>query len=578
MVDLIRIERDVAIPMRDGILLSCDIYRPGNAGKYPAIVMRSPYHIDGFLNFSYVQVMPTIQAGYALVFAYVRGRLGSEGKYDSAAPQEIEGPDCYDTIEWVASQPWCDGNIGMAGESGLGTVQWKAARENPPHLKAIAPSLAGVPGERSPEVSDAPVLLNVAVSFLMIVAGDVIDKLDTQGEDTSEIRRALKTIEDDPSLAYNYLPLMDVPQFDVPGIREIWHMLLGVSEVKEGTGGPEPYPYDKVKIPSLNIAAWYDPWSRLTFHTFLNAKTKAGNGYAREHQHLFVGPWCHSKPVRILGDVDFGHYADEIGSGAWEYQLSFFDKYLKGKDISLPVVHYFTMGRNTWHNADTWPLLQTTWQRFFLHSQGNANSSTGDGLLNREEPGNEPADTYVYDPSNPVPTIGGKAAQAENGFLAGPIDQFRIEHRDDVLCYTTLSLDQDIEITGPLELHLFVSSSCKDTDFTAKLVDVYPDGRAYNIANGIIRVKHRNSFLKSELLKPGEIVGIIIRLGPISQLFRQGHRIRIDVTSSDFPTFDRNMNTGNAVGVDTEGIPAFQTIYHQTGNASYIDLPVIPLS
>jgi len=186
-------------------------------------------------------------------------------------------------------------------------------------------------------------------------------------------------------------------------------------------------------------------------------------------------------------------------------------------------------------------------------------------------------DTYVYNPFHPVPTAGGRGAEAENGFVTGPIDQVHTERRADVLCYTTSELDEDTEITGPLELHLFASSSCQDTDFTAKLVDVYPDGRAYNIIDGITRARYRYSLYQPELLKPGKIEEFIIRLGPVSQLFRRGHRIRIDITSSNFPIYDRNMNTGNAIGVDAVGIPALQTIYHQKGYASYIDLPTIPL-
>jgi putative CocE/NonD family hydrolase len=575
MFSSIRIDQGILMEMRDGTLLAADIYRPGGKGKHPAIIMRTPYHSDEVLSFSYVQVIPTVRAGYALVIAYVRGRFGSQGKYDLVAPREVEGADCYDTVEWVAGQPWCDGNIGMAGESALGTVQWRTARENPPHLKAIAPSLTGAPGENGPEVADAPVLLNVAVSFLLILAEDILDKLDVAGKDTTEMRRLIKTVEADPSLAYNYLPLKDVPQFNIPGLREIWQTLLRISTPKAPPASPEPYPYHRIKIPTLNIASWYDPWSRHTFHTFLNMKAKAGSGYARQHQHLFAGPWCHHKPTRILGDIDFGRLADDVGSRAWEYQLSFFDKYLKGKDVDLPALRYFTMGRNTWHDASDWPLPQTTWPRFFLHSRGGANSGNGDGWLSREEPGREPIDTYIYNPFHPVPTTGGRGAEAENGFVTGPIDQVHIERRPDVLCYTTSELERDMEVTGPLELHLFASSSCRDTDFTAKLVDVYPDGRAFNIADGITRAQYRNSFSKPELLKPGEIEEFIIRLGPVSQLFRRGHHIRIDITSSNFPSYDRNMNTGNAVGIDAEGIPALQTIYHQTGHASYIDLPVI---
>jgi len=576
MINTIHIDRNVLMPMRDGIKLAADIYRPGDGGKHPAIIMRTPYHSDEVMSFSYVKPLTTLEAGYALIIAYVRGRFGSEGTYDLAASQQIEGADCYDTVEWVASQPWCNGHIGMAGESALGTVQWRTARENPPHLKAIAPSLTGAPGEHGPEVADAPVLLNIAVSLLMILAPDMLDRLEKQGVDTSKMRRWIKEVENDPSLAYNALPLKDVPQFNIPGIRETWQSMMRMNDSNAQPGSPGPYPYHKINIPTLNIASWYDPWSRSTFRTFLNVKTKAGSSYAREHTHVFAGPWCHNKPTQILGDVDFGPLADDVGSRAWEYQISFFDKYLEGKDIDLPVVRYFTMGRNTWQDASDWPLSQTTWQRFFLHSRGGANSSSGNGLLNRNEPQQEFADTYVYNPYTPVPTVGGRGAEAENGFVNGPIDQVHVERRADVLCYTSPELEQDTEVTGPLDLHLFASSSCRDTDFTAKLVDVYPDGRAYNIADGIVRAKYRNSFSTPEPLTAGEIVEFVIHLGPVSQLFRRGHRIRIDITSSNFPAFDRNMNTGNPVGVDAVGLPALQTVYHQAGYASYLDLPVIP--
>jgi uncharacterized protein len=573
----IHYDQKVLMEARDGTRLASEVYRPGDGGKYPAIIMRTPYSgemISG--GSSYIKVLPTVQAGYALVIAYNRGRFGSEGKYDLRAPQEIEGADCYDTVEWVASQPWCDGNIGMAGESALGTVQWRTARENPPHLKAIAPGIAGAPGDSGPEVADAPVNLNIAVSFLMILAGDILDKQDTSGANTIEARKMLDQVKNDPSLAYNYLPLKDVPQYNFPGIKELWKACLGNSASGQKSPAAEPYPFHKVTIPSLGVTNWYDPFARNSFRSFSKMITGGGSKYAREHQHILAGPWAHCKPQRVLGHVDFGPYADEAGSGALRYLLSFFDKYLKGKDIDLPAIRYFTMGSNIWHDASGWPLPGTDRQRFYLHSRGAANSCSGDGLLSRDEPTNEPADTYTYDPLKPVITAGGRGGIVENGFLYGPLDQVYIEQREDVLCYTTPELKQDLEVTGPLELHLFASSSCRDTDFTAKLVDVYPDGRAFNAADGIVRAQYRNSFSISEYLKPGEITEFVIRLGHISQLFRHNHRIRIDITSSNFPTFDRNMNTGNPIGEDAKGIPALQTIFHQKGHTSYIDLPVIP--
>ena len=569
------IDTNAFMEMRDGTLLAGEIYRPCGGGKSPAIIMRTPYSGEMITGgSSYIKVLPTIHAGYALVIAYVRGRFGSQGKYELMASQDVEGADCYDTVEWVANQPWCDGNVGMAGESALGTVQWRTARENPPHLRAIAPGIAGAPGDSGPEIADAPVNLNIAVSLLLLLAGDVLDRMDALGEDSEKARYLLDQVKDDPSLAYNYLPLKDVPQFSSPGIRELWNTCLHMGASGQPAAG-DPYPFHKVTIPTLSITSWYDPFARNSLRSFSKMKADGGCQYAREHQHMFAGPWCHCKPQRVLGHIDFGPLADEAGSGASGHLISFFDRYLKDKDIKLPMVRYFRMGSNTWHDADAWPLPQTIRQRFFLHSRGRANSGSGNGLLSRDEPIREPPDTFTYNPLNPVPTAGGRGGVVENGFLYGPVDQVYVERREDVLCYTTHELKQDIEVTGALELHLFASSSCRDTDFTAKLVDVYPDGRAYNVADGIVRAQYRNSFAKSELLQPGDIAEFVIRLGHISQLFRKGHRIRIDVTSSNFPTFDRNMNTGNPIGEDAEGIPALQTVFHQASYASYIDLPVI---
>lgn len=576
MSSSIRYDQKVMMETRDGTRLAAEIFRPGGKGRYPAIIMRTPYSGEMITGGnSYLKVLPTVQAGYALVIAYQRGRFGSEGKYDLRSPQDIEGADCYDTVEWIASQPWCDGNIGMSGESALGTVQWRTARENPPHLKAIAPGVAGAPGDSGPETADAPVNLNIAVNLLLILAGDTLDKLDSAGKDTSRARQRLDQIRNDPSLAYNYLPLKDVPQFNSPGIRELWDICLHMGASGSKSPAAEPYPFNKIKIPTLSVTSWYDPFSRNSFRSFLKMLTDGGSKYAREHQHIFAGPWCHCKPQRVMGHIDFGPYADEAGSGASAYLLSFFDKYLKGKNINLPAIRYFRMGDNTWHDASAWPLKETKWQRYFLHSKGKANSSSGNGTLSPEEPGTEPADKYTYDPLNPVLTAGGRGGIVENGFLYGPVDQIYAERRNDVLCYTTPELKKDTEVTGPIDLHLFASSSCIDTDFTVKLVDVYPDGRAFNAADGIVRAQYRNSFYKSELLKPGEVTEFIIHLGHISQLFRRGHRIRIDIASSNFPTFDRNMNTGNPIGGDVKGIRAKQTIYHQAGYTSYIDLPVI---
>jgi putative CocE/NonD family hydrolase len=261
------------------------------------------------------------------------------------------------------------------------------------------------------------------------------------------------------------------------------------------------------------------------------------------------------------------------------YNLTFFDKYVRGMEVDLPAVRYFVMGENVWRNAETWPLPQTQWQRYYLHSQGSANSSAGNGGLSREEPGAEKPDVFLYDPLNPVPTLGCRGGIHLLRVAAGIQEQSPNERRQDILCYTTAELEEDIEVTGPLKLHLFAASSARDTDFVAKLVDVYPDGRAFNVTtDGIVRARYRKSLFQPEFLTPGEVNEYEINLEAASQLFRRGHRIRIDVASSSFPEYDRNMNTGNAIGEDARGIVATQTVYHNSEYPSYMDLPVIPAS
>jgi putative CocE/NonD family hydrolase len=274
--------------------------------------------------------------------------------------------------------------------------------------------------------------------------------------------------------------------------------------------------------------------------------------------------------------MGFGELAGTIGSQVSQYNLTFFDKYVRGMEVDLPRVRYFVMGRNVWRNADTWPLPQTHWQKYFLHSQGSANSSAGNGQLSQEEPGAERPDTFDYDPHNPVPTIGCRGGTQLLRVPAGIQEQSPNERRRDVLCYTTPELEEDMEVTGPLALHLFAATSARDTDFVAKLVDVYPDGRAYNVTtDGITRARYRKSLFNPELVTPGEVNEYVINLEATSQLFRRGHRIRIDITSSSFPEYDRNMNTGNPIGEDTKGITAKQTVYHDSKFSSYIDLPLI---
>jgi putative CocE/NonD family hydrolase len=576
-------EMNVPIEMRDGSVLRADIYRPNDQQKYPAILIRSydKNRVGRLFAGSLIDLFDLIGAGYAFITQDMRGRGASEGEWTPEAMTKVEGRDGYDTVEWVAGQSWCDGNVGMLGYSHASRCAWLAAMENPPHLKAIAPWSFGAPVGRRwtvPPISSGVVSLILSLSWLTNEAPDVVNRLERAGQDVSEMRRALTWATNHPDEAFSYLPLNDMPFVRFERVRQLWKSQLS-PQAKAGVGGSEGDTayrdaFKEVMLPCSFQCGWHDGNGWATTETFRNMREVSSRSI-RDNQYILMGPWPHGRTTPALAGINYGPSAQGPSGKpiVSEYLFNFFDRYLKGKDITMPSVRYFVMGKNQWQEADMWPLPQTQWQRFFLHSKGNANTRCGNGELNRDEPSLEPADRFIYDPHNPVPTVGGRiiSAPAGFGFVAGPLEQSAIDRRSDVLCYTSSELKDDVEVTGPLEIHVFAATSAKDTDFTAKFIDVYPDGRSHNIAEGI---KRASSIAK--VINPGEAYEYVIGLGNTSQLFRKGHRIRIDISSSNFPLYDRNMNTGNPIGIDAQGIPAIQTIYHQSGYASYIDLPVIP--
>lgn len=577
MASSVRIDRNVPMKMRDGVVLRADIFRPDDNERHPAIVIRTPYNklLTARWFGDHMSPVDAAFAGYAVVFQDTRGRFASDGEFTHPMPQGIDG---YDTVECVAAEPWCDGNVGMVGGSYLAAVQWEAAMENPPHLKALSPSMS-VSGLITPQRVYGGWPLSLMVSWLAGVAVDMIDRLEKQGKDVSKMRKMMEDIQFNTNEVCRYLPLKDLPHFQFEGVSHLfitgWAELDATLAALPSMEGLFWY-YDKVKVPCFHSTGWYDIFLGSTFHNFQSMRKQGGSKRAREGQHFLCGPWAHWTSLpSFAGGIHFGPVASSINALLSESKIAFFDKYLRGIDVKIPAIRYFVMGRDRWENADAWPLPQTQWQRFFLHSKGRANTAAGDGLLSRNAPASEPPDMFVYDPRFPVPTLGGKLL-ATGRLAPGPLDHTPIEKRNDVLCYTTPGLDQDIEVTGPIVLHLFAGTSVKDTDFMAKLVDVYPDGSSYSMAEGYIRTRYRNSVIHPELINPGEVNEYSIDMEGTSVLFRRGHRIRIDITSSNFPEIDRNMNTGNSFGQDAEGMPAIQTIYHEASYSSYIDLPVIP--
>jgi putative CocE/NonD family hydrolase len=571
----ILVEKNVPMETRDKTLLRSDVYRLNDGLKHPAIITRTPYNKILMADRDST-LLTLVQAGYTLVYQDIRGRYASEGSYDGADLfLEIESSDGYDAVEWLAAQPWCDGNVGTAGGSYMARTQWMLAKSNPPHLKAIAPFISSCTPTNIGSYLYGVINLVMGASSATTMGLGIAENLEKQGQDASEMRQMLSRALLNPDEVYNYLPLKEIPHFNFKDLKEIWYArgLAAIPKVEDAEKAV--WAYAKVNVPCFQLSGWYDFNGRGAQINYQKMKQQGGSLVSRDCQHLLLGPWCHDYGTGRLGDINFGDLADLRGSGTLDFTIAYYNKYLRGMDINLPKVRYFLMGKNVWQNAADWPLPQTRWERFYLHSKGHANSSAGDGWLSLDAPNTESTDTFIYDPLSPVPTNGGAWAFG-NGYVPGPLDQSRIERREDVLCYTTPVLKKDVEVTGPLELHLFASTSVVDTDFTAKLIDVYPDGRAFNVASGFIRARYRHSCFNEEFISPGEVIEYVMSLSGTSQLFRAGHNIRVDVSSSNFPEYDRNMNTGNPIGEDTTGIKAQQTIFHQANLSSYIDLPVIP--
>ncbi|HEX9897466.1 MAG TPA: CocE/NonD family hydrolase [Dehalococcoidales bacterium] len=573
-VNSIRIDRDVPMKMRDGVILRADIFRPDDNEKHPAILVRTPYNKVMSRASDFLSPIHAAFAGYAFVIQDIRGRFASDGIWQTGGS---EGPDGYDTIENIAAEKWCDGNVGMSGGSYLGRNQWQAAIENPPHLKAIAPDIIGS-GPIGESRMAGPIDFESGISWFVAMAVDVLARMKQQSKDVTKAEEMLDRARFNLSEVFNYLPFKDTPHFKFEGLEGAYRRVTDVLPDTIKTEEDLWWPYNKVTVPCFYGTGWYDLATWGVFANFAKMREKAGSQIAREGQYIICGPWVHgSRLPAYAGALHFGPAAAAVSTFTNERRITFYDKYLRGIESRRPnpPVRYFCMGLNRWKNADTWPLPQTDWQRFFFHSRGHAQTATGDGLLTRDVPGSESPDIFVYDPKFPVPTVGGRLLDS-GSLVPGPLEQSVVEKRNDVLCYTTPELKQDLEVTGPLKLHLFASTSAKDTDFVTKLVDVYPDGFAYNVAEGWIRTRFRKGILHPAFVESGKVYEYTIDLAHTSIVFKAGHRIRVDVTSSNFPRIDRNMNTGNAFGVDKAGIPALQTIYHEGEYASYIDLPVIP--
>lgn len=571
------VERNLAMRTRDGVTLQADVYRPDAPGKFPVLLMRTPYDKSLDLGLTEKDYFPS--RGYVLVVQDTRGRFSSEGDFYPFMNEQNDG---YDAIEWAAGLPWSNGQVGTVGQSYLGLVQYLAAPTRPPHLKVMCPVSGPVSYFEDCIWRRGLFELGWTLTYLVFMSRNVLERKGIYDKERANLDSYLSNPElpfsplrDD---AYRHLPVRDWGERLRAGapyladFLENWkyNAYWGATDVRQR--------FSDIAVPMLHVGSWYDAFQYDTLAMYTGMREKAANDEARRGQRLLMGPWAHLLPYGLptsggTGDIDFG---SEAKIELHAIQLRWFDHFLKGAEPTMldePPVRLFVMGENRWRDEWEWPLKRTAYTKMYLRGGGQANTLSGDGMLSPEPPASdEPHDSYVYDPQNPVPTRGGTLL----GGAPGVYDQREIEQRPDVLVYTGEPLASDLEVTGPVAMKLHAASSAPDTDFMAKLVDVRPDGYAHNIVEGVVRARFRDSLSSPSPISPGEIYEYTIDMWSTSHLFRRGHRLRVEITSSNFPRYDRNPNTGNDFGTDTELKVARQSIFHSPGTSSHIVLPVIP--
>ena len=574
----LKVETNGAVPMRDGTVLYADIYRPDGPGPFPVMLLRTPYDKSSPLALNILDPLKPPKQGYAVVIQDTRGRFTSEGDY---YPFRDHISDGYDTVEWAASQPWSSGKVGMYGSSYTGATQWLAALARPPHLAAIMPGLTASNYHDGWTYQGGAFELGFNISWtISILALANFDKISSLKNIPQERRRKLIEAVDSMRSSFCFLPLRDLPPLK-DGLAEYYYDWLAHPDYDDywkQISNEENY--SRIDVPAYNMGGWYDIFLGGTIRNYLGMWEKGATERARRGQKLLIGPWLHASPTTsLVGTRYFGLESAPPFVDLDGLQLRWFDYWLKGIDNGIldePPVRIFVMGDNVWRDEREWPLARAQPTSYYLHSEGRANSLNGNGVLSPDPLGEEPPDVFLYNPTNPVPSMGGPLCCNPYFMASGASDQRQIEARDDVLVYSTPPLQGDLEVTGPVTVVLWATTSALDTDFTAKLVDVCEHGCATNLTDGIIRARYRDSMSTPSLLEPGRAYCYTIDLWATSNVFKQGHRIRLEVSSSNFPRFDRNTNTGNLIAEDTQLRPAMQTVLHDSEHPSHITLPIVP--
>ena len=597
----IRLEKSVLVPMRDGVRLSTDIYSPvGVEGPLPVVLIRLPYNKNTYLNMRKPgdrQALFQSDAyyfaghGYRVVVQDMRGRHESEGEYRVSASNRNDG---YDMLEWLSNQPWTNGRIGTYGCSYLGENQIQQAAERHPNHTAAIPQAAGGGyigtgrpfGARDGGVPE----LATGLGWFWAVGANAYWRR-PPGLGDEEFRTYAEQYESWPKPpeldfreAFGHLPVIDI--FDrYGGARTDFEDFFSKSLA-------DPY-WDSIRyadrddrfdVPALHVNSWYDGVVNETLELFNLFRTNAQSARARDNQFAIVSPTRHCASEfepgwedAVVGEMPVG----DISKDYFRIYLDWFDHWLKGVDngvTDMPKLQYYAMGAKQWRNADGWPLPGTEFRKYYLTSEGDAADPQGTGELVTETPtAVSSSDRFTYDPADPAPSVGGPiCCISREAAPAGAYDQSEVGRRPDVLVYRTGPLEEDLEITGPLTATLYVSSSAKDTDFTVKLIDMHPDGKRYNIQEGILRARFREGFEREVFMEPGGIYRLDIDLHATGNVFLEGHRIGLHVSSSNFPRFVRNLNTGGRNFDESEWVVAENSVHHSRNHPSHLTLPVVP--
>lgn len=577
-------ETDVAMTTRDGFTLYADVVRPDAPGRFPVLLSRTPYGKGGSNDPNGPNTF-FARYGFVSVTQDCRGRWASEGEYDTIFQ---EAPDGYDAVEWAARLPWSNGRVGTTGQSYLGLTQYLIACNDPmpPSLQAMAPVSASSDYHQSWIYhTGGPSLWGWLVPYAIFKGRNTLRRLGRDDlvekvfgyldGDYAQIRRTAHGLNFATPLSddwYRHLPIED------------WNDLLAETApyFAEHLANADDGPYwhranvnrhaESVTVPMLHVTSWYDVFAEGGPNAYRSISDRSEHRLARDGQRLIVGPWGHLLPYSVpssqgAGDIDFG---PDALIDLNQILLRWFEYWLKDVDNGImdePPVNVFTLGDNRWQALSDWPPPGMRPVRWYLHSPDGSNAAG----LSMVPPGIEEPHEFSYDPSDPAPTLGGNNLIIDMGVQ----DQRPVELRDDVLVFSSEPLDQPLEITGPVSVELWASSSAVDTDFTAKLVDVRPDGYAMNLLDGVIRARYRDSASEPKPMVPGEVYRFTIDLWATSAVFLAGHRIRLEISSSNFPRFDRNLNTGESFGAGTVGVVADQVVHHDEARPSCVVLPVI---